>query len=169
MKKCERCGTNFDSTINMCPNCGSTMVVEISDIETLNTESAEQIPATVKPVEKEEENNIIEVPAEVDHYDRKNKFALLRSSQIFWSMVLMDVPLLGLITCIIWSTGIGVKAQRKEMARAYLTRKLVIFVILLLVIVIYRWGFRLTLNDLPGIISKVYDRLWHFVAGLFAK
>ena len=57
MKKCERCGTNFDSTINMCPNCGSTMVVEISDIEALNTESAEQIPATVKPVEKEEENN----------------------------------------------------------------------------------------------------------------
>ena len=169
MKKCERCGTIFDSSINMCPNCGSTMTGEISDDDALKIDSAEQVPVPVKPAGKEDADDLHEVPAEVDHFDRKNKYALLPSSRIFWSMVLMDIPLLGLIPCIIWSIGLGVKVQRKELARAYLTRKLVIFFTLLLVVVIYRWGFRLTLNDLPGIISKIYDGLWHLVAGLFAK
>ena len=169
MKKCERCGKIFDSTINMCPNCGSTMIGEISDEEALSIEAAEQNSASVKPAGIEAGSALLEAPAEVDHFDRKNKYGLLRSSRIFWSLVLMDIPLLGLIPCIIWSIGIGVKVQRKELARAYLTRKLVIFIFLLLTIVIYRWGFRLTLNDLPGIITKMYDRLWNFVAGLFAK
>lgn len=169
MRKCERCGTIVDSITNFCPECGSTMIVDVEPEQEITMDavvsgSTEQ--SSVNPEQTPDSQKLEkEDPKTIDHFDRKNKFALLRSNNIFWSIFAMDIPVIGLILAIIWSFGIGVKAQRRELARAYLLRGLVIFVAFLLALALYRWVFRLTLNDLPRVISQTYEYFWNLIAG----
>ncbi len=170
MRKCERCGTIVDGISNFCPECGSTMIVDVDpdlevnkDINATPVETGQMPAKTDQPVDSPKLEK--EDPKDIDHFDRKNKFALLRSNNIFWSIFVMDIPVIGLFLSIIWSFGFGVKAQRRELARAYLLRRLIIFVVFLLCLALYRWVFRLTLNDLPRIISQTYEFFWNLLAG----
>ena len=81
----------------------------------------------------------------------------------------MEIPIIGWIVAIIWSFGIGIKRQRRELARAFLIRLLVSIIMILLGLAMYRWVFRLTLDDLPEVITKGYDWLWNNVALLISK
>ncbi|MBQ8996094.1 MAG: hypothetical protein IJ091_09785, partial [Oscillospiraceae bacterium] len=64
------------------------------------------------------------------------------------------------LVAVFWSFGLGVKRQRRELARAFLVRLVIGLFLLLLGLALYKWVFRLTLNDLPGLISKAYEWVW---------
>ena len=81
----------------------------------------------------------------------------------------MEIPVIGWLLAGFWSFGIGIKRQRRELARAFLLRLLVSIILILVGLALYRWVFRLTLNDLPELISKGYEWLWQSVANLIER
>ena len=175
-KQCERCGTIFEGSIGMCPSCGSTMVHEYINDPNTETDSVDTEKSTTPVIDNTNiSNNDNTVPvndkekAKVDHFAKRDKYALLTSQNIYWSLFLMEIPIIGWIIAIIWSFGIGIKRQRRELARAFLIRLLVGIFMLLVGLALYRWAFRLTLDDLPEVITKVYDWLWNNVALLISR
>ena len=174
-KQCERCGTIFEGSIGMCPSCGSTMVHEYVEdqINEADIDAVEKSTTSVEDSTISAGDNIVpdndKEKAKVDHFAKRDKYALLTFQNIYWSLFLMEIPIIGWIVAIIWSFGIGIKRQRRELARAFLIRLLVGFFIVLFGLALYRWAFRLTLDDLPEVITKVYDWLWNNVATLIAK
>ena len=172
-KQCDRCGTIFEGAIGMCPACGSTMVHEyISDENELDkaisdNSAKEENSANTVSVESVSESD--KEKAKVDHFAKRDKYALLTFQNVYWSLFLMEIPVIGWIVAIIWSFGIGVKRQRRELARAFLIRLFVGIIMILVGLAMYRWVFRLTLDDLPEVITKVYDWLWNNVALLISK
>ena len=171
--QCDRCGTIFEGAIGMCPTCGSTMVHEYTNDEiepdksvvdnSVQNEHSSDSVTTDSTLGSEKEK------AKVDHFAKRDKYALLTFQNIYWSLFLMEIPLIGWIVAIFWSFGIGVKRQRRELARAFLIRLLVGIIMILVGLAMYRWVFRLTLDDLPEVITKVYDWLWNNVALLISK
>ena len=184
MKECKKCGTRFEGSAQFCPSCGSLEVAEVSEeiqvtlpdeIENEPKPAVEETPAPVKeevvapPQEPNRKPNHHLVTKGEDLYERKNRFALLSSRDVFWSWFLMEIPLVGWLVAIAWSFGLGIKEQRKQMARAFLLRLLVGIVLVALAIVIYRFIFRYTLNDLPSLIGGAYDKIWNYFARLLSK
>ena len=170
-KQCDRCGTIFEGAIGMCPSCGSTMVHEYNadEISSVNEETSVILNETgvaqsVNTEPNETKHDSDKNKAQVDHFAKRDKYALLTSQNIYWSFFLMEIPIIGWIVAIIRSFGIGIKRQRRELARAFLIRLLVSIIMILVGLAMYRWVFRLTLNDLPDVISKVYEWLWNTVA-----
>lgn len=175
-KQCERCGTIFEGSIGMCPSCGSTMVHEYINDPNTETDSVDTEKSTTPVIDNtniSNSDNTVPVndkeKAKVDHFAKRDKYALLTSQNIYWSLFLMEIPIIGWIIAIIWSFGIGIKRQRRELARAFLIRLLVGIFMLLVGLALYRWAFRLTLDDLPEVITKVYDWLWNNVALLISR
>lgn len=173
-RQCDRCGTIFDGAIGLCPNCGSTMVHEYAgdDVTGIDNNTGDNTFGngnSVNTFSPEQTSENDKEKAKVDHFAKRDKYALLTFQNIYWSLFLMEIPIIGWIVAIIWSFGIGIKRQRRELARAFLIRLLVSIIMILLGLAMYRWVFRLTLDDLPEVITKGYDWLWNNVALLISK
>ena len=132
-----------------------------------STETVQNNESFIQNIKNEHE--AAKEAAKEDHFSRKNKFGLLTAQDIYWSFLLMEIPVIGWLLAVFWSFGLGIKRQRRELARAFLLRLLVSIILILVGLALYRWVFRLTLNDLPDLISKAYEWLWHSVAGLIEK
>ncbi|MBQ6148732.1 MAG: hypothetical protein IJI83_04210 [Oscillospiraceae bacterium] len=178
-RQCDRCGTVFEGAIAMCPSCGSTMVHEYDPTaeepavagleEVKDVQGGEGVTIAAEPQDTKEGRKKNVSNETIDHFDKKNKFSLLSAQNVFWSWLLMEIPVLGWIIAIFWSFGIGVKRQRREMARAFLVRLVLGIFLFLLGLAMYRWVFRLTLKDLPDVISRGYEWLWGITYALVNK
>jgi len=100
---------------------------------------------------------------------RDKKMTLLHPGDIFWSWVLMSIPVIGWIVAILWSLGLCGKRQRKYLARAFLSLLLVKLIIIAVVFLFYKVVFRLDLEDLPTVLTSIYNWTWDKISRLFGN
>ncbi len=104
------------------------------------------------------------------HVDKnERKMALLEPWNIVWSWVVMSIPIIGWIVSIVWALGLCRTRQKKYLARAFLIISLLTLTLYAIAYAFYTLVFRLELNDLPVVLSSVYNWLWGVIASLFHK
>ena len=100
---------------------------------------------------------------------RDKRFELLETGDIVWSWILMCIPVIGWLVALLWALGVCRKRQRRYLARAFLTLMLIAVVLCLIAYAFYTLVFRLRLEDLPTVMSSIYNWIWNAVASLFGK
>lgn len=91
MNTCKKCGSAIDVSAKVCPNCGEP--VNAPKIETRVEKHQNAANAPVKPL---------------------GVFGYL------WTLVLLNIPVLGFILSIIWACGAAKDPNRRNLARAWL-------------------------------------------------
>ncbi len=122
------------------------------------------------PTEEEEETDKEEQEHESRRERRERKrMQLMQPWDIVWSWILMNIPVLGWIVAILWAVGLCKKKQRKYLARAFLIILLFVNIIAAVVYLFYTLVFRLGLDDLPTVITAVYNWIWNIFSTIFKK
>lgn len=100
---------------------------------------------------------------------RDRRFELLETGDIVWSWILMSVPVIGWIVALLWALGVCRKRQRRYLARAFMVLLLLAVVICLIIYAFYTLVFRLRLEDLPTVITSIYNWVWNQIAAIFGS
>ena len=94
---------------------------------------------------------------------------MLETGDIVWSWILMSIPVIGWIVALLWALGVCRKRQRRYLARAFMVLLLIAVVICLVIYAFYTLVFRLRLEDLPTVITSIYNWVWNQIAALFGN
>lgn len=100
---------------------------------------------------------------------RDRRYELLETGDIVWSWILMSIPVIGWIVALLWALGVCRKRQRRYLARAFMVLLLIAVVICLVIYAFYTLVFRLRLEDLPTVITSIYNWVWNQIAALFGN
>ena len=120
---CEKCGKEMLDTAKFCPSCGAPAEVVEEAADALEAEPVVEPVESSEPVEEPVEETkaaVAETPPPPPVYGKsKDLLKPLSTASYFWMFFLMAIPVIRLISLLVWSFSDNVNVNKKHFAHAF--------------------------------------------------